>query len=157
VCENDPRTTEQRRADACGPLARGEATLACQCGTDDCPAATERKAAADAVIHVLAEQATLEGTSDHPGYLSGFGILPAESVRELATTAKLKPLTMPTGAPDPGYRPSAVTAEFVRWRDLTCRWPGCDAPVERCDVDIRCPIRSGQLIRRITSCIAAPR
>jgi hypothetical protein len=19
--------------------------------------------------------------------------------------------------------------EFIRWRDLTCRWPGCDAPV----------------------------
>ncbi|MGE2693016.1 DUF222 domain-containing protein, partial [Mycolicibacterium pulveris] len=32
VCENDPRTKRQRRADACGPLARGEATLACQCG-----------------------------------------------------------------------------------------------------------------------------
>ena len=33
VCANDPRTKEQRRADACGPLARGEATLACQCGS----------------------------------------------------------------------------------------------------------------------------
>ena len=33
-------------------------------------------------IHVLAEQATLGGTSNHPGYLPGFGILPAESVRE---------------------------------------------------------------------------
>src|SRR5712671_5220557 len=32
VCENDPRTREQRRADATGPLARGEAQLACQCG-----------------------------------------------------------------------------------------------------------------------------
>lgn len=129
VCDADPRTKEQRRADATGPLARGEAQLACQCGTDDCRAATERKAAADAVIHVLAEQATLDGTSDHPGYLPGFGILPADSLRELATTATLKPLTIPAGAPDPGYRPSAVTAEFVRWRDLTCRWPGCDARV----------------------------
>ena len=53
VCDNDPRTKEQRRADACGPLARGEATLACQCGSDDCPAAAERNAAAAAVvIHV---------------------------------------------------------------------------------------------------------
>ncbi len=34
VCDNDPRTKEQRRADACGPLARGVATLACQCGSD---------------------------------------------------------------------------------------------------------------------------
>ena len=97
VCEDDPRTKEQRRADACGPLARGEARLACQCGRDDCPAAAERNAAAAAVIHVLAEQATLDGTSDQPGYLPGFGILPAESVRELATTATLKPVTVPTG------------------------------------------------------------
>ncbi len=42
---------------------------------------------------------------------------------------------MPSGVPDPGYRPSAVTAAFVRWRDLTCRFPGCDAPVQRCDID----------------------
>ena len=41
VCVNDPRTTEQRRADATGPLARGEATLACQCGSADCPAASK--------------------------------------------------------------------------------------------------------------------
>jgi hypothetical protein len=36
VCEHDPRTKEQRRADATGPLARGEAQLACQCGTAEC-------------------------------------------------------------------------------------------------------------------------
>jgi hypothetical protein len=136
VCENDPRTKEQRRADACGPLARGEATLACQCESQDCPARASRDTAAAAVIHVLAEQATLDGTIDKPGYLPGFGILPAESVRELAETATLKPLTVPTGAaPDPGYRPTAKTAEFTRWRDLTCRWPGCDKPAERCDID----------------------
>ena len=59
------------------------------------------------VIHVLAEQATLDGTSDHPGYLPGFGILPAESVRDLAATATLKPLEVPTGAtPDPGIGPA---------------------------------------------------
>jgi Domain of unknown function (DUF222) len=143
VCENDPRTKEQRRADACGPLARGEAQLACQCGTAECPATAEHAAACAAVIHVLAEQATLNGSSDQPGYLPGFGILPADSVRELATTATLTPLTIPTGAPDPGYRPTAKTAEFLRWRDLTCRWPGCDAPVERCDIDHTVPYPAG--------------
>ena len=146
VCERDPRTTEQRRADACGTLARGEATLACQCGTQDCPARSGREdaaAAASAVIHLLAEQSTLEGTSDHPGYLPGFGILPAESVRELAATAELKPLRIPTGPPDPGYRPSAITREFVAWRDLTCRWPGCDRPVARCDLDHTVPYPAG--------------
>jgi hypothetical protein len=140
VCEHDPRTKEQRRADACGPLARGEATLACQCGSEDCAAVAERRVVADAVIHVLAEQATLDGGSDMPGYLPGFGILPAESVREVATSATLKPVTVPTGAaPDPGHRPTAKSAEFVRWRDLTCRWPGCDKPVEKSDIDHTVP------------------
>jgi uncharacterized protein DUF222 len=140
VCGDDPRTTRQRRADACGAMARGEARLECQCGKPDCPVTVERKAVADAVIHVLAEQATLDGSSDKPGYLPGFGILPAESVREVAKSAKLKPLRVPTdAAPDPGYRPTAKTAEFIRWRDLTCRWPGCDKPAERCDLDHTTP------------------
>jgi hypothetical protein len=145
VCEHDPRTTAQRRADACGPLARGEATLGCQCGSADCGAVAERNAAAAAVIHVLAEAATLEATSDKPGYLLGFGVLPAESVRTLATSATLKPVTIPTNesAPDPGYRPSATTAQFLRWRDLTCRWPGCDVPVGRCDIDHTAPWPDG--------------
>ena len=143
VCDNDPRTKEQRRADATGPLARGEAQLACQCGTDDCPAGAQRAAADAAVVHVLAEQATLEGSSNAPGYLPGFGMLPAESVRELATTATLKPVKIPTGPPDPGYRPSALTREFVQWRDLTCRWPGCDRPVAKCDLDHTVPYPAG--------------
>ncbi|MGV0680767.1 HNH endonuclease, partial [Mycolicibacterium fortuitum] len=33
---------------------------------------------------------------------------------------------------EPGYRPSMALSEFIRWRDLTCRFPGCDAPAERC-------------------------
>jgi hypothetical protein len=144
VCEHDPRTKAQRRADACGPLARLEATLACQCGRQDCAAGSERAEAATAVIHVLAEQATLDGTNDKPGYLPGFGILPAESVRALATSATLKALTVPTdAAPDPGYRPTATTVEFVRWRDLTCRWPGCDKPAEKSDIDHTVPYPAG--------------
>ncbi|MGV0660961.1 DUF222 domain-containing protein, partial [Mycolicibacterium pulveris] len=144
VCANDPRTKRQRRADACAPAVRGEAVLACQCGSKECPANASRAAAATAVIHVLAEQGTLEGTSDTPGYLPGFGVLPAESVRDIAQTATLKPLPVPTGAgPDPGYRPSAASREFIFWRDLTCRWPGCDRPAQRCDVDHTMPWPAG--------------
>jgi hypothetical protein len=35
-----------------------------------------------------------------PAICAGSGILPADSVRELSTTATLTPLTIPTGAPD---------------------------------------------------------
>jgi hypothetical protein len=34
-------------------------------------------------------------------------------------------------------------AEFVRWRDLTCRWPGCDAPAEVSDIDHTVPYPAG--------------
>ena len=89
-------------------------------------------------------RAPLTARSDAPGYLRGFGVLPAESVRKLATTATLKPLTVPTGvAPDPGYRPTAKNKEFVRWRDLTCRWPGCDKPAEKSDIDHTVPYPVG--------------
>jgi hypothetical protein len=46
--------------------------------------------------------------------------LPAESVRAFATSATLKPVVMPAGvAADPGYRPSAKTADI----DHTVAWP----------------------------------
>jgi hypothetical protein len=70
-------------------------------------------------------------------------MLPAESVRELAATAMLKPVQIPVGPPDPGYRPSKVTREFTQWRDLTCRWPGCDRPVAKCELDHTVPYPGG--------------
>ena len=72
VCEHDPRSQGQRRADACGALGRGEATLACQCGREDCTAgASQRGRGVIAVIHVLAEQAPSTGTSDDAGVSAG--------------------------------------------------------------------------------------
>ncbi|MUL81104.1 MULTISPECIES: HNH endonuclease signature motif containing protein [unclassified Mycolicibacterium] len=150
VCENDPRTLDQRRSDACGPLARLEAQLSCQCGLPDCPATQNRAAATAAVIHVLAEHATLDEDGPAPGYLPGYGILPAESVRNLASSAKRKPLTVPVSVSEntankaePGYRPSVALSEFIRWRDLTCCFPGCDAPAAGSDIDHTVPYPLG--------------
>ncbi|WP_131827668.1 DUF222 domain-containing protein, partial [Mycolicibacterium fortuitum] len=95
VCEQDPRSLEQRRADAVGPLARLEAQLVCRCGREDCPAAQNRAAADAAVVHVLAQSSTVDGASDAPGYLPGHGILPPETVRTLAAHAKIKPVRLP--------------------------------------------------------------
>ena len=135
VCDADPRTTAQRRADACGAIGRWETSLACQCPDTQCPNRSVRDGAAQIVIHLLAEQSTLTGSSTAPGYLPGFGIQPAETVRTAARSAKLTPVRLPGPAPEPGYRASAPLTDFLRWRDLTCRWPGCDAPVARCDLD----------------------
>lgn len=142
VCPNDPRTRSQLRADAMRALAERADRMACQCGMPDCSG--ERvKPADNAVIHVLAESSTVEGSTENPGYVMGFGPVNAETVRELARSAKLKPLDIPEGAAESGYRPSVALAEFVRWRDLTCRFPGCDKPAEACDLDHTTPHPAG--------------
>lgn len=143
VCEADPRTPMQRRAAACGALGRGESTLACCCGSQDCPAAALEASAARVVVHILAEQATVDGRSDAPGYLDGFGILPAESVRDAVAAADMRPVDRPGDDAECGYRPSRRLADFLHWRDLTCRFPGCDAPARRCDVDHTTPWPAG--------------
>lgn len=142
VCAADPRTKAQRRADALGALVAGLETMRCECGSPECPAA-QRRPATDVVIHVLAEQATIGGDSEAPGYLPGFGPLPVTPLRNLAGTAKLKPLANPSADAQPAYRPSAALAEFVRLRDLTCRFPGCDQPAEYCDIDHTVPFPFG--------------
>lgn len=142
VCRADPRTHAQRRADAMGALAAGFKALRCQCGSPDC-AAAQRPSGANVVIHVLAEQTAVDGGSQALGYLPGFGPLPPARLRELAGTAKVKPLIIPKGRVESGYRPSAALAEFVRFRDLCCRFPGCDAPAEVCDVDHTVPFPLG--------------
>ncbi|HYB80259.1 MAG TPA: DUF222 domain-containing protein, partial [Mycobacterium sp.] len=144
VCEYDPRGREQRRADALGTLAAGADRLGCRCGRPDCTAGT-RPAASPVVIHVIAEQATLEGRGSAPASEVGAdGLIGPELVRQLAQSAKLVPLYHPADAsPEPGYVPSKALAEFVRCRDLTCRAPGCDRPATDCDVDHTIPYAEG--------------
>jgi len=144
VCRDDPRSRRQRRADALGALAAGLSELRCECESAQC-AAAQRPTGTSIVIHVLAEQPTVTGTGGLPGYVPGFGPLPVNAVRDLAGTAKLKPLNIPHPATrsEPGYRPSAALAEFVRCRDLTCRFPGCEQPAEFCDIDHTVPYQVG--------------
>jgi len=144
VCEHDPRTRSQRRADALGALAAGADRLGCRCGRPDC-AAGKRPAASPVTIHVIAEQATLEGRSDVPASEVGADrLITPELVADLAKSAKLVRLIHPAdGPPEPRYTPSKALADFVRARDLTCRWPGCDVPAVNCDVDHTIPYEKG--------------
>lgn len=144
VCDNDPRTRVQRRADALGALAAGADRLGCRCGRADC-AAGQRPAASPVTIHVIAEQTTLTGSGAAPAAALGSGgLITPELLTELAASAKLVPLIHPgDAAPEPGYVPSKALADFVRCRDLTCRWPGCDRPAARCDLDHTIPYADG--------------
>ncbi|MFN8088040.1 MAG: DUF222 domain-containing protein [Mycobacterium sp.] len=146
VCRDDPRTLRQRRADAVGALAAGAQALVCGCGNSECPNAANPAGPAAVVIHVVATAETLAAQSEIPAVLPGYGAIPAETVRDLAASAcaRVRSVIDPTklGA-EPGYRPSAALAEFVRCRDLTCRFPNCDRPAEVCDLDHAVPFPCG--------------
>jgi hypothetical protein len=68
--------------------------------------------------------------------LPGVKVLPLVALAEaIRAGAAIKILWLPGPDPEPHYRPSAKLAAFVRARDLFCRYPGCDVPAERCDLD----------------------
>lgn len=143
VCEADPRTRAQRRADAVAALVAGDDRMACTCGVSGCVEARGRLRNRNVVIYVVAEQATVDGSGSAPGYMAGVDeLIPAHVIAELAKSATLRPLTIPATA-ERGYTPSAKLAEYVRCRDLTCRAPGCDVPAVRCDLDHTIPFADG--------------
>ncbi len=172
VCEHDPRTLDQRRADALGALGHGADRLTCGCDNPDCAAAGMQPSTV--IVHVITHEESLSddtatqldgkeesGTTGKPlremtlrealappppptgpantspaALLSG-GMLPAPLLAaKIAGTAKIVPIRNPGDAlPELRYIPSAVLAWFVRCRDMTCRFPGCDEPAHHCDVD----------------------
>jgi hypothetical protein len=136
VCPDDPRTKTQRRTDALTPLSARATRMDCLCGQPDCPAAGADTPAHPVVINVIAEAATVEGTSNTPGYLPGYGAIPAATITEIAQTATLRPIPNAKDlVAEPHYRPSAALTRFLRSRHLRCCWPGCDKPAIGCDID----------------------
>ncbi|MEB3068941.1 HNH endonuclease signature motif containing protein [[Mycobacterium] vasticus] len=155
VCDDDPRTLAQRRADALGALAAGADTLTCTCTNSNCPSSAGSDARSTSVtVYVVADQAALDATAaphsdpEPPGKqrharpapsgrIIGGGSIPGPLLSQLIRRgATVKPLHHPGDAPaQPRYRPSTALAAFIRARDMTCRFPGCDRPATACDID----------------------
>ncbi len=68
VCDDDPRTIAQRRADALGALAAGGDRLACTCDSPACPASEDDGRAASVVIHVVTD-ADAAAIASGPGHV----------------------------------------------------------------------------------------
>jgi hypothetical protein len=141
VCRDDGRTLAQRRADAMKAMAEGR-TLACQCGAADCPNRSEGDTPPTRiVINVIAGADTVLCGGDQPGYIEGYGVIDAEQVRSLAEQASTRMLEEPSVSPAEAlrYQPTAAVERWVRMRDMTCRFPGCDRNAQICDVDHTVP------------------
>ena len=120
----DPRTTDQRRADAFVQLLAGT------------PESRPRPQ-----LHLTVSITSLLGLDREPADLSGCGPIPADLAKELAKDATWRRiLTDPaTGTVlDVGrtrYAPPADLDRFVRVRDGYCRFPGCRRRATGCDLD----------------------
>ncbi len=143
VCDDDPRTAGERRSDALAAMADLNDCLACRCTNADCPKKGQASPSSSVVISVIADHAAIKAASAPTGdrgtavLAGGREPVPTPLLADLiAKGAALEPLATPCGAaPEPRYRPSAKLAAFVRARDLTCRFPGCQTPAQRCDID----------------------
>jgi hypothetical protein len=81
-----------------------------------------------------------------PGVLVGDGraISPALISDLIRRGTKVRPVHHPADLPpEPGYRPSAELERFIRCRDMTCRFPGCDRHAESADIDHTVPYPLG--------------
>nr|WP_197420148.1 HNH endonuclease signature motif containing protein [Mycobacterium sp. NAZ190054] len=181
-CADDPRTTDQRRADAVGAaMGSGVFFLACTCPDPACPAKKDDGRASSITIHVIADPDSLHAEPDphlhgdtpideapaspqpepqpeqqsdpepvhperKPALVPGFrgAILPAPLLAELVLQgAKIRLVDSLNLKTEPRYRPSAALARFVRTRDMTCRFPGCDRPAVYSDLDHTQPWPAG--------------
>ncbi len=115
-------------------------------GSGPAPAPTPQPAAKPERAECRPKPETRTGASGL-AVIAGGGIVPAALLGELIDLgATVRPV--PTAAElctESRYRPSAKLARYVRSRDLTCCFPGCDRPAERCDLDHSAPHGVGGL------------
>ena len=93
VCDDDPRSVKERRADALGALADGNNHLACACSQPELPGRVKPSPApkSSVVIHVLTDQ-----TAEQSAILSGTEVMPTPvASRTVRNGAKLRPLRPP--------------------------------------------------------------
>lgn len=145
ACGSDPRTRGQLRSDAAVARLIG-APFVCQCGRDDCAAelSEEQVAArcARVVLHVVARNETLDGTSSTPALLDGYGPISGEHVRELAGRPDSVQRELDLDEPldhqaqrGNAYRPTSALDTAVRAVHGSCSWIGCERPAWKCDLD----------------------
>ncbi|MGV0790262.1 DUF222 domain-containing protein [Mycolicibacterium sp. XJ1819] len=165
VCDDDPRTEGERRSDAAGVIAAGGDHLACKCGAAECPSAGEDPRAGKVVVNIIADEATVQTATKEPAkpkeakkapaaLILGGGVVPTPLLAELIKNgATVKMVEKRSAATEPRYRPSRRLARFIRMRDMTCRFPGCDRPAEVCDVDHTTPYPAGPTHPSNTKCL----
>ncbi|NIK60684.1 DUF222 domain-containing protein [Kribbella shirazensis] len=102
-------------------------------------------------IEVLIPATTLLGMDDDPCELTGYGPIPADMARRIATDGTWRRLlTDPTNgtvleASTTRHDPGTLVTETLLARHPTCAWPGCNRTSRQCDRDHTTPFtRTGR-------------
>ncbi|MFH5823273.1 DUF222 domain-containing protein [Georgenia sp. AZ-5] len=132
----DPRTLDQRRADALTDLV----TTTLARGVDLTGAELPTFHGTKPHIQVTIAATTLLGLDEGVAELGGYGPIPADLARAIAADATWRGLfTDAAGhfaAPGTkGYRPGANLTRQVIARDVVCTFPGCRQPAWKADLD----------------------
>ncbi len=170
VCPSDGRTFDQREADALDALVDGLDYLPCACGREDCPQQPREdnqptepgydgkghgtpggRVARKPLVHVIMLDSTLHGDDEQPAYLDGYGLIDADTARNLANDGDITHVRVPDDVhhhrtqhttedaqlPDSAfaYRPSAVLDTWIRTLGGMCQWLHCDTPAWNTDLD----------------------
>ena len=153
--KGDSRTIDQRRADALlalGTQPTGFGATAEPVPQPGGPSGSQPAQAPDKAqaprlaalprIGLIAPLATVTGSANLPGELTGFGPVAPTVVRHLATADRARwekwvsdPGGVVTNVGRSSYRPPAGLAALVRAGSPTCVFPGCSQPSYRCDLD----------------------
>ncbi|WP_197380833.1 HNH endonuclease signature motif containing protein [Mycolicibacterium mengxianglii] len=99
VCKDDPRTLDQKMADALEALGADADHLKCLCGSQMCPATADDGVASRFVIHIYAEAAALDGEADP--MLHGDGPTDTEQPLNVTTAPKPAETVANTGEAEP--------------------------------------------------------
>ena len=97
MCDADPRTADERRADALAP-AITHTDFACRCGQPDCDGATGEPPAKNAVVYVVADETSVDAATTPPAAAES---APADPESAPAETAAAE--TAPCSAPPPAF------------------------------------------------------
>ncbi|MGH8776142.1 MAG: DUF222 domain-containing protein [Jiangellaceae bacterium] len=145
---DDGRTLDQLRADVLAQMG-WTALRAGRLGGCVCGQRLDDQHRHPVAVNVTVAATTLLGLDELPGQLAGYGPIPAEVARRLAADATWRRLlTDPASGVvlDYGrtrYEPPSDLVDHVVVRDRTCRWPGCDRPAYRCELDHTLPYPLG--------------
>ncbi|WP_049822311.1 DUF222 domain-containing protein [Arthrobacter sp. H41] len=152
---DEPRTLTQLRADVLVDLLTGfepKAQAGCESrseGVSDVPPLPSGQKIATTDVLVTMDVQTLLGLAENPAQLEGYGPISPVSARELTAVSKhFIPLLVDKNqnvlAMGRNARlPSTLLRRWVRFRDETCRFPGCSRAAPRCEVDHSVPWSQG--------------